>query len=65
MMHEHGAFTLLVRDAVGYDPFTLADSCQFVIKFRPLLLTRFQLEAVAEIRFIKQAWFLDNCLQPT
>jgi flagellar M-ring protein FliF len=57
---ELGRLTLLVRDAVGYDP-SRGDSVSVINS--PFAIPD-PVEAVAEIPFYKQAWFL-SLLQPT
>ncbi|ETX10905.1 flagellar M-ring protein FliF [Marinomonas ushuaiensis DSM 15871] len=57
---ELGRLTLLVRDAVGYDP-SRGDSVSVINS--PFALPD-PVEPIAEIPFYKQTWFL-NLLQPT
>jgi flagellar M-ring protein FliF len=57
---ELGRLTLLVRDAVGYDP-SRGDSVSVINS--PFAIPD-PVEAVAEIPFYKQTWFL-SLLQPT
>jgi flagellar M-ring protein FliF len=57
---ELGRLTLLVRDAVGYDP-SRGDSVSVINS--PFAIPD-PVEAVVEIPFYKQAWFL-SLLQPT